>query len=543
MNRTACLLALGSTLCTTAGCPSVAASEACFVDAHCPDDGVCIDGACLDPEDVEEPDASTGSEEVERLDVGGGIGDATSCAAAGFVATNAGCEFWAVDLPNLWLPGSPHSLDIPSQQTFAVVVANTSEDTNAEVSIFAGNDGTPIETAVVGPLGTYAFLLPNTLQIDPERNGRGRAFRVESDLPITAYQFQPLDNVTPVFSNDASALLPAHVLQPDYIAITDYGTLTDGYPVGFESQSVPTGAFTTVVAVDNGTRVEFVPTDALVPGGAGPVTLDRGETYTIISDPSSEATIDGSLSGTRVSSDKPIAAFSGNIGASIPRDTEECCIDHVEHQLLPAVSWGTRYVVAPPPDPSSSASNDSAVIRLVGAFDGTALRYPAGKPELAPDSIDAYEEAVFTTSEPVVIESEDPDKAFAVAQYLFNSAAANTEGLEGDPAMIIIPSNEQLMDRYVFLTPFGYRTQIVTVVAPESAEISIDDTPLTNSASIGDSAGQLWGYRRLTVSAGAHVISADMPVGVTVVGYDEYVSYAYAGGSAVEAISDVPPAP
>lgn len=533
-------LALSATL--PLACELPGAAEECFVDPQCPAGLSCIDGVCQEP-----TDESGGDEEDddfgEKLDVGGGTVDATTCEGASFVATNSGCEFWAVDLPNAWAPSTPYSLDIATEQTFAVVVANVSESDNARVSVYEGDDDDPIATAVVGPLGTYVFELPNDHQLDPTRNDGGMAFRVESDRPVTAYQFQPLDNLRPVYSNDATSLLPAHVLQDDYIAVTSNGTRTTMYPSGWTEQSLSTGAFVTVVADEDDTHVEFYPTDVLVEGAWEGVVLQRGQAFTILADAASEVSEGGSLSGTRVVSDRPIAVFSGNVTAGEPRNATECCLDHVEHQLLPAVAWGATYVAAPPPDPNDEDDDDPMVVRLTGAHPGTQLRYPAGKPDGAPDTLDLGQTVELTTSEGFIVEAEDPTTPFAVTQYLLNGGEANPGSDVGDPAMIFTPSVEQLMERYVFLAPIGYRTSVVTIVAPTDAEVELDGEEIGGGTTIGDAAGREWGYRRAEIEPGAHVVSADSPVQITVVGYDVNVSYAYAGGSAVEVINDAPPAP
>jgi len=520
------------------GCALPTADEACFVDADCGAAGFCIEGQCS-------MEAASGDDEavVEKLDVGGGIGDATTCAAAGFVATNAGCEFWAVDLPNAYEPYDPYVLDIAAEQTFAVVVANVSEVDNAHVSVFEGNESSSIATATVGPLGAYVFELPNTLSVNPRSNDGGRAFRVQSDVPVTAYQFQPLDNLRPVYSNDATSLLPAHVLQDDYIAVTSHGTETTSYPNGWQEEASNTGAFVTVVATEDNTHVEFFPTDVLVSGGYQGVVLNRGDQFTIISDVQSDLTEGGSLSGTRILADGPIAAFSGNVTAGEPAGFTECCLDHVEHQLLPTVTWGATYITAPPPEPSNVNGDDPVVVRLTGAHPDTRLRYPAGKPSGAPDTLSPHQTVEFTTSEPLIVEAEDSATPFGVTQFLLNSGEANPGGTQGDPAMIVIPAVEQLMERYVFLAPIGYATSVVTVVAPHDAEVTLDGEAVRGSRSIGEVSGTNWGYRRARVDPGAHVITSDVAMGITVVGYDDAVSYAYTGGSAVRVINDAPAAP
>ncbi len=504
---------------------------------------MCVEGLCGEAEAADTDD--TFGDNV-RLDVGGGVPEIPStCAAANLVRTTAGCEFWAADLPNAWLPGNPYAYDIAADQQFSVVVANVSDQADATVSAYAGGSTTPLLTATVGPLQTHTFDLP-ARSIDPERNGGGEAYRIESDVPITAYQFQPLDNLVPVYSNDASALLPAHVLEDDYMAITGRSVTVSLYPDGFDARGFNAGAFVTAIATENDTRVTFYPTSVLASGEWSGVLLHRGQTFTILSDVhrNDPGSLDptGNLSGTRVIADKPIALFSGNVITTEPVEGTGCCADHLEHQMLPLVAWGHRYVVAPPPDPFDVAASDPATYRITAAFNGTALSYPGGKPAGAPDRLDAGQTVAFTTASPVVVVS-DADHPIAVTQFLLSAEEANANGRQGDPAMVAIPSLEQHQSRYVFISPSGYRMNAVDVVAEQGATVELDGQALDGWTPLPAVDGVTYAYARRTLEPGAHVLISDRPAGLTVFGYDEFVSYGYSGGSAIDRISTAPPAP
>ncbi len=532
--------ALGILAC--GGCGEVRSREGtCYTDDHCFDGQVCNEeGLCAEPED------SPFDDEV-KLDVGAGSEPEipATCGEALRVRTNAGCEFWAVDLPNAWLPGSPYSHDIAADQQFAVVVANVSTTDVATVSAYVAGGTEPVVQAEIEPLRTHTLDLP-ARSVDPTRNGGGDAYRIESDVPITAYQFQPLDNLVPVYSNDASALLPSHVLESDYMAMTASAIGVTLYPEGFEPVGFNAGAFVTAVAVEDGTTVDFHTTSVLAPGGSSGVRLNRGQQFTILSnvydndpgalDPS------GNLSGTRVIADKPIALFSGNVITSEPSGSDKCCADHVEHQMLPLVAWGHRYVVAPPPDPSSAASSAPAVVRVLASFDGTPLSYPAGRPAGAPEVLDAGQVATFQTTDPLAVVS-DPAHPIAMGQFLLSSQEVGGSEELGDPAFVALPSMEQLQRRYVFLAPNGYATNAVSIVVPSGSQVELDGEPVEGwtRAAVLDGVEHVYAHRR--IEPGAHVLSSDEPASLTVFGYDRYVSYAYAGGSAVRRVSNVPPAP
>ena len=103
---------------------------------------------------------------------------------------------------------------------FTVVVANPSANTPANVTLLDATGQTI--TIAVGPLDV-ASLVPQSLgwndsSIDGTSQTRG-AYRLTSDSPIVAYQFNPLDNEF-VFSNDGSLLLPSHTYQRDYFVMT-----------------------------------------------------------------------------------------------------------------------------------------------------------------------------------------------------------------------------------------------------------------------------------------------------------------------------------
>lgn len=520
-------------------CLPPAPADTCYVDAHCGDGMVCLEGLCGMPE-AGSDDGPLVPDGI-KLDVGGEIPEIpASCDAALSIRTNAGCEFWAVDLPNAWLANDAFGHDIAADQQFAVVVANVSETEVALVSVYSGAGAQALATSEVAPLSTHTFPLPEQ-SIDPTKNSVGTAYRVVSDVPITAYQFNPLDNLVPVYSNDASALLPSHVLENDHIAVTSDALRLLMYPPGaYEPTAYDAGAFVTIVATVDGTHLALYPTAEVDTSGTpwNDLVLARGEAYTVLSVPSGG----GNLSGTRVVADHPVAVFAGNVSASEPRDTEACCADHVEHQMLPLVAWGSEYIAPPPPMPGRPDDDVQAVYRITAGFDGTKLEYPGGAPAGAPTTLDASETASFVSAAPLIVRS-DTEHPFALAQFLVNTELVDPAKIAGDPALVIQPSLAQLQTRYVFLSPAGYRESVVTVFAPADATVAVDGRTIDRWRQLPAISGDTWKFARVAIAPGAHAMVSDRPAGIDVYGYDRNVSYAYAGGSAVAVISEAPPIP
>jgi len=471
----------------------------------------------------------------------GGDGDAgpmTSCAAAAEDKSSMGCQFWAVDLPNCWAHSilNPPDTAIPAEQQFAVVVANASYDQSAKVDVYL--EGSLIDSATVGVEEIHTFNLPRN-DIDAQTSStNGTAFFIESDVPIAAYQFQPLDNLPPPYSNDASLLFPQHSFAADYMAVTSYATSMNVQ--GGPSYPVNIGTFVSVVATEDGTTVDTYPTAPTAGGPTADVTIDRGEVFTIIGDGNTEEG-KGNLSGTRVHADKPVAVFSGNVGAHEPLEVAGCCLDHIEHQLLPMSAWSNVYI-APPPPRYDGKVDESSVFRFIGAFDGTTLEYSPEAPAGAPATIDANETVAFTTKQPFVVSGSEP---FAVTQFLLSNGSLGYNGpVPGDPAMWVVPPVDQHQAKYVFLSPEGYDDNFVTIVGKAGISIELDGEQVTGQFHMtGEVDGAPYTHIHVPVEPGSHLIEAQELVGIAVFGYGVDVSYAYPGGSGIKYIYEPPPPP
>jgi hypothetical protein len=455
-----------------------------------------------------------------------------ACAQAEEELASQGCLFWAVDLPN---SREPAPGGVAETQQYAVVVANSSPTLEANVRVFVADEDDPVDEAVVGPEDTHTFTLP-AASIDPTQTTHdGRAYRVESDVPLVAYQFNPLQNAG-VYSNDATVLWPDHVLTTDYTAVTDNAT-----------SHAPT--YISVVATADDTHIEVFPTTTLAGAGDPEATIDRGEVFTVVSVLSTDGPPNnGNLSGSRVVADKPVAAFSGNVSAPIiPAGSEWeggsriCCADHMEHQLIPLQAWGTEHVVATPAPAYYTV--DPARYRITGAFDDTPLVWAPAAPPGAPASIDAGVTAVFDTDQSFIVSSADDDKPFSIAQFL--PSGDTTESLfddsrAGDPAMLILPPREQFVDKYVFAIPAAYAHHALTVVAEDDTVLELDGAAVTVPLlPLADG----WSYAHVSVDEGTHVMTGSAAFGLTVAGYDVEVSYGFAAGSGFTPLTDAPPPP
>jgi hypothetical protein len=433
-----------------------------------------------------------------------------------------GKEFYAVDLNNY--DGS-ESLGSGDAAQFSLTVSNPINSTGeAWVTITQqGGDGASAREEIV-PGELEIFDLPRW---DAEDSFLGnRSFFVESDVPVTVHQFNPANN-TGVYSNDASLLLPVHSLGDRYRAACwphDTSGNEEEHWAGYAD-------FITVVATQADTRVRLVPTADVRAGDGVPplqegqlleVYLRASEVLQVESDNSNSADGRTDLTGTLITADKPVAVFSGNECALVPDGVEAC--DHIEEQLFPTHAWGSEFYVAK----YEPRKTEDDLYRIIADEDSTEV---TTKPLLDgfPVTLDGGEFHQFVHDGDFELTSSSP---VSVIQYMTGSQYCGDDGLAiGDPAMSVVLPLGQFIDEVIFLTPDRYMEDYINIVAPvDIGEIILDGDDLTSGDWTEFPSGT---YKRTRIPAtpGVHHLAASQPVGVTVYGYDNDVSYAYPGGA------------
>ena len=458
--------------------------------------------------------------------------------------TNAGCDFYAVDLHNAYVDDGVDVYDAQNAQ-FAVIVSNTSSEGDAQVTITYPNGGGE-DTQTIAPLSLGTFELPSYYGLDGSGIGDW-AYRVIATRPVTVYQFNPLSNAD-VFSNDASVLMPSPAAGTEYYV----ASLPDGNPFRGYVTIIATGTGNTSVTVTP-TVNTLAGTDvpAMSPGVPKTLTLTQGQVLNIESDELSSY-IDNDISGTHVEADQPIIVFGGHVAASSPGS--DCCADHLEQQLLPVSRWGTEYVAGR----SVERNGEEDRWMIIASVDGTQVSMTPMDTDYFPVTLNAGEPYRFQSGRDFVISADNP---IMLVQYLASSGDVEGSGTYcdtasdcpdghtcveyygegycepiGDPSMILSVPTAQYRKSYIFLTPDSYIRDHITVMAPVGATVQLDDTVIESSAF---TAIPPTGYAvyRAEVSDGVHAISADQRIGIMVHGYDDDVSYGYPGGMGLEDFS------
>jgi hypothetical protein len=455
----------------------------------------------------------------DRVCYGGECRD--PCTVAADRHSYLGCEFLAVSTLNSSL-GTGFATD------FAVVVGAPVDSAEAHVQVSRG--GNVVTTRTVQPGTSEAIELPMVPALQQAGGSlfanassatvAGGAYEIVSDVPVVAYQFNPLHFTTSTFAysytNDASLLLPEHALTGTYRVQTwstwDY------------SPFVQYRGFAAIAATEDGTTVTITSSaqtaggdPAAVPeGGVITVNLDRGDVVQVLS--GGDASDD--LTGSRISATAPVATFVGHDCTYMPQDQAAC--DHLEEMAFPVETWGALVPITALRHPDGSGLA-MARYRVQGRTGGVGLTF---EPAVHPSATLAEGEVLdFDSAQDFVITATGQ---IQVTQTMFGQDALSaTSG--GDPAMGTGIPWSQTRATYDFLVPTTYTTNWLNVVAPTGTPVLLDGTPITTWSSIGSS-----GYdaARVSVAPGSHRVVSDdgATFGITAYGYAQYTSYLYPAG-------------
>lgn len=501
------------------------------------------------------------------------------CGRAGVFRSYVGCEYVAVTLMNR---------ELSSDFLPAIVIGN-GNDGQATVTVERGSSFS--EQLIVPAESTVSFELPWLLDL---KNGTPRglsanlasaAFRVESTLPVTIYQFNPLqyalardcrgqdtnpgDGVCFSYSNDASLLLPVPALTEHYIVMSRpaFGMRTRIVEPDVEQFHFSPALLAVVNPQEEPVEVEVLPTApiadgldvrGLEAGELGVFTVQPGGVLQLatrlpdscepdVVEPEQTACSGGfhceygycdlsdlDLTGTEISASAPVAVFGGHDCDFIPFDRWAC--DHLEEQMYPFETWGQHFVV----ELSHRENDEPDVVRVLAGADDTSIQF---QPEEVYDEVrlDRGQHLELEVSQAFEITADGP---ILVGQFLvgqnYNFVPSELELPPGDPAFSLAVPVEQWRFTYHFLAPDTFDRAFVNIVASKDDFDSI----ALDGEGLAEEAWQLIGLTdfvglRLEIEPGAHVLrsTSEETFGIQVYGFGQYTSYMVPGGLNLEPIS------
>ncbi len=512
-----------------------------------------------------------------------------ACADAENNHSYIGCEYWAVDLDNaieVWggYDGScaqgasatlnvcytmigggiylgmcdPEAPQCPGGTTCISDTVCASDAQHGPFAVVVSNpQATPVNVVVTGPGGEVlnrvvaaGAVVPILMQDanaipDQSVDGTGKfkkAYKLTSDLPIVAYQFNPLDNVN-VFSNDASLLIPRTTFDTDYYAMS-WQTLNR------RPNDHAYYGYLTIVAWEDGTQITVTPTttviasasqSSLARGQPANFTLNAFEVLQLQARPANTSGDTGDLTGTHIVSpnSKTFGVFGGHEAAQFGEpppspDTQypngPGFADHLEEMLFPSSTWGVAFAIAR----SKPRLNEADYVRILAQKADTQVTFtPAVFATVAGNcgalgpgqfcDVKIMGDTEITSTQPILV-GHFLESSMWYAQS--PSGRISVIGT-GDPSMSIAVPTEQFRKDYAILVPSQYAENYISIAAAATGGVTLDDVPVTLATFPG---GGTHRAARIPVAAGQHKITCADGCGITVYGYSQGVSYMFAGG-------------
>jgi hypothetical protein len=439
----------------------------------------------------------------------------SECEAALANPSSIGCSFFAAKMDNHF-----SNANDPTQHD-SLIAGNISSDKVVSAQLYFVPINGMAEQPVGGPVmiqpqATHTFVL-NQIETDSLTFLRaGGVYRLETDLPIVAYQHSPLGAV---FTNDASMLLPEHALTGNYV-IASYPGTVGPYPSYF-----------TVIGAENNSTVNVEVRQATAAGGGVPALAANANTNVMMNRYSVLNIVvqqqqGGDLAGSIITSDQALHVMGATECANVPTANVVFC-DHLEEAMLPLEYWGEEYVGAHAPQRSGAehyfwrvyAGEDDVTINTTPAQPGFPIQLDKGQFHQFQANPAPNHSFVFTGDGP-----------FMPVQYLEGTAGG---GGTGDPSMIQSVPTEQYLDAYAFVTGTGYDVHYVQVIRPNGgAEVFIDGNMVGGYYAVGN-----YQVADVATSEGAHFANSAQPFGIVQVGYTDATSYGYPGGMKLEVIN------
>ncbi len=401
--------------------------------------------------------------------------------------------------------------------------------------LFLSHDtsGCPVTPAVTSSTAVYTGAALAT--------GRGRAFRITSDVPVSAYDILPYGGASS-FLPSAQLLFPTNAWGNNFVAALP--------PSSNRGKREFEAHWAQVIANEDNTEVSIVP-NVVLPSGTGVAQAPANvtTTYTLSAGEFIQWQNPGDMSGSVLSSNKPIAFMGGQTYLCWDTATTKGGGCDATHQLVQPVSaLGSAYVGVPYRTRLKDNSNESVSYRVVGAVDGTTLTFD---PSIlgAPASLPLGTVVTFEATTAFSVRSQDASHPFFIAQIM---AGYGPSIVAGDEEFTQLMPPEQFLPRYVFFTDPTYTETYLTVVRAkgkagfQNVNVACSGN-VSGFTSIGTGGDFEYAYVSLVKDGtgvggcknGPQSASSAGSFGITVWGLGPAASYAYPAGGNVATINQV----
>ncbi|MBI3259190.1 MAG: choice-of-anchor D domain-containing protein [Ignavibacteriae bacterium] len=291
------------------------------------------------------------------------------------------------------------------------------------------------------------------------------AVHVFTESPVIVYGLTRYS-----YTSDGFLALPENALGTEYIvaAYPQYTAVGSGYQLVSE---------TTISAAYDETEVTFVmggtlqseTSGGLKPGKEKKFTLNKGDVLCFASNGDLQ-----DISGSTITSTKPVGVVSGNQCANVPAGVYAC--DFICEMEIPAYTWGKEYHVTP-----FFGRRKNPIIRIFAKEKNTKV-YRDGQewlviPKQTRKLDDGFVERRSFDGDPksVVISA---DKPIYVVEY---NSGQSDDNVSSDPFQLVLTPLEQYQKEVVFCTPGSvtgnnnFKVHYINLIYKVTADSTIPD--------------------------------------------------------------------
>ena len=358
-------------------------------------------------------------------------------------------------------------------------------------------------------------------------------------------------------SNDAYVALPVvrlpFVMNFEYILVSVYG---DTGTAAKMKDSVGL-----IIGTEDNTEVTVVPSAAIpishnlapvrfffrsLPAYLNTITIHKYQTLYL-------QVRGGDISGTHITTNKPVSVFSGHECANVPIHSYAC--DMLIEQIPPTYTWGTEVVTVP----LITKAND--VIKIIASQDSTTVDvtytdYVTGSvTSTSTFSMNSGQFKELTMGDYALIKSNHP-----IAVFQISTSGYTSNNLKSDPFMLMVPSRKQYLNSHTITTaPFqgdlegripnlAVYTHYINIAVPaeffNANQIEMNGGAIDTSVfkPIRFSNNKVWGYgAQMKLEPGVHIVkhlNRNALLSVVVYGFTTQMSYGYCGGLHYPTISN-----
>lgn len=431
---------------------------------------------------------------------------ATAAVTTAPAVTSAGTDFY-LTLPDHLCVSTP------------ALCNNTPVTNKLIVAAAAATTGNVIFNGVTTPFSVAAgaetvITLNPAVVLTANETIEAKAIHVTAVAPVSVYV---------VSENPTSA--------DGYMGLPTPGLGTNYYVMSYASAAY-TGSEFAVVATQGATTVTITPSAAGATKAAGTpftVVLNAGETYQL------QNPANADMTGTHVTSDKPVAVFSGHRCSDVPSGVGYC--DYLVEQLTDVSLWGKTFHTSP------FSGRARYTVRVIASQNGTTVAtLPTG---LVPGTLNAGQFVDVTLTGNVEFVSSAPVE---LAQFM--RGYADDTAAKGDPSMVMVTPAEMGTTNATFgvhgLAGTGGDFLNVVTETAALANLKLDNAAVNPALFTSMGGTSIYSVGTIPVAPGAHSLAGTVPF--SALAYDfgipsNAVSYAYPLAAKLSVTAAAAPAP